>query len=97
MKTELTFAKINNEYELCEINNPECKQIIEKEFLKNRISYFIRWNKAGIFAIGKAKNQCTFCVNDNSLAQAEEIVRGISDEYGYSVKFLMKRSSNHYL
>jgi len=97
MKTELTFAKINNEYELCEINDPECKTIIEKEFLKNRISYFIRWNKAGLFSIGRNKTHCVFCVNDNSLAQAEEIVRDISDQFGYSVKFLMKRATNRYL
>lgn len=96
MKTELALPKISNEYELCEINDLECKNIIEKEFLKNRISYFIRWTKAGLFSVGR-KNHCVFCVNDNSLAQAEEIVRDISDQFGYNVKFLMKRSNNRYL
>ena len=85
-----TTVPVNNEIELCEVNDPECKQLIERQFLKNRISYFIRWPNSSIFR--NKRNTCIFCVNDISRDLAEDVVRGICDEYGFHVKFLMKRT-----
>lgn len=95
MQPLYTTLKVNNEIELCEISDMECKQLIERELLKDRISYYIRWPKPSLFS--RKKNVCIICVNDNAKESAENVVRSICDEKGYAVKFLMKRSPNQYL
>lgn len=90
-----TTVKVNNEIELCEISNPECKHLIEKALLQERISYYIRWLKPSIFR--RNKYSCIICINDNSKEAAEAVVRSVCDEKGYPVKFLMRRSQNQYL
>lgn len=95
MQPLYTNLKVNNEIELCEISNPECKQMVEKALLQNRISYFIHWNKTSIFS--RKRNTCVICVNDMSKDEAEEIIRKICEEGGYSVKFIMKKTQNDYL
>lgn len=89
-----TALKVNNEIELCEVNNPECKRLIERALLNSRISYYMRWPKTSIFS--RKKGTCIICVNDNVREAAEEIVRNICDEGGYHVKFIMKRSSSQW-
>ena len=95
MQPLYTAVKVNNEIELCEVTNPECKKEIERQLLKNRISYYIRWPKASLFS--RKKDSCIICINDNSRDAAEEVVRAICEENGYAVKFLMKHSMNRYL
>ncbi len=90
-----TSVKVNNEIELCEVTDPDCKQLIEKALLSQRISYYIRWPKSSLFR--RSKYACTICVNDNSKEIAENVVRSICDEKGYPVKFIMRRSQNQYL
>ncbi|MCI9651284.1 MAG: hypothetical protein HFH98_05350 [Lachnospiraceae bacterium] len=90
-----TSVKVNNEIELCEIADLECKQLIEKALLGHRISYYIRWPKSSLFH--RSKNTCIICVNENSKDTAEDVVRSICAEKGYAVKFLMRRSQNQYL
>lgn len=95
MQPLYTTLKVNNEIELCEVSDPDCKQLIERALLKNRISYYIRWPKASLFS--RKKDACIICINDNVKDAAEEIIRGICDESGYNVRFILKRSSNNYL
>ncbi len=95
MQPLYTTLKVNNEIELCEVFDPDCKQLIERALLKNRISYYIRWPKSSFF--NRKKDSCIICINDNVRDTAEEIVRGICDESGYNVRFILKRSSNTYL
>lgn len=90
-----TPAMVNNEIEFCEISNLECKQLIERALLQERISYYIRWIKPSIFR--RSKRTCIICINDTARETAEAVVRSICDEKGYQVKFLMKRSQNQYL
>ena len=90
-----TSVKVNNEIELCEVADLECKQLIEKALLRQRISYYIRWPKSSIFHL--SKNTCIMCVNESSKEIAEEMVRSICEEKGYSVRFLMRKSPNQYL
>lgn len=94
MQTLYTSLKVNNEIELCEIDNGECKKVIEKALLENRISYFIRWPKKRLFG---RKNVCIICVNDNARDDAAEIVQTVSDELGCYVRFLFKKAKNDYL
>ena len=90
-----TSVKVNNEIELCEVTEPECKQLIEKALLSERISYFIRWARPSFFQ--KNKTSCIICINDNSKDIAENVVRSVCDEKGYHVKFLMRKSQNQFL
>lgn len=90
-----TSVKVNNEIELCEVSDPECKHLIEKALLAERISYYIRWAKPSFF--NRRKQTCIICVNDNSKEAAENVVRSICDEKGYPIKFLMKKTQNEYL
>lgn len=90
-----TSVKVNNEIELCEISDMECKLLIERALLRERISYYIRWPKHSIFR--RNKKTCIICVNDNSKETAENVVRAVCDEKGYPVKFLMRRTQNEYL
>lgn len=96
MQPLYTTLKVNNEIELCEVSDPDCKQLIERALLKNRISYYIRWPKASFFS--RKKDACILCHNEQcSRMLRQEIVRGICDESGYNVRFILKRSSNNYL
>ena len=95
MQPLYTSVKVNNEIELCEVTNPECKKEIERELLKNRISYYIRWPKPSLFS--RQKESCIICINDNSREAAEEVVRMVCAENGFAVKFLLKQSANRYL
>ena len=94
-QTLYTALKVNNEIELCEISDLDCKQLIERRLLAARISYFIRWMRPSLFH--RRKNVCIICVNENVKDIAEDIVRAICDEKGYSVRFLMRSSVNQYL
>lgn len=95
MQPLYTALKVNNEIELCEVSDPECKCLIERALLKNRISYYIRWMKPSFFH--RKKDICIICVNDNVRDEAENLIRAICDESGYHVRFIMKRSQNSYL
>ncbi len=95
MQPLFTSVKVNNEIELCEVSDLDCKQLIERELLKNRISYYIRWPKSSIFST--KKDTCIICINDNVRDAAENIVRAVCDEAGYNVKFILKRSQSNYL
>ena len=70
-----TKVKVNNEIELCEISNPDCRHMIEKALLHQRISYYIRWPKPSLFR--RNKNTCIICVNDYSKETAENVVRSL--------------------
>ncbi len=95
MQPLYTAVKVHNEIELCEVSDLECKRMIERALLQNRISYYIRWPKTNIFH--RNKDLCIICVNDNARDEAENVIRAICDESGYNVRFLMKKFQNNYL
>lgn len=95
MQPLYTSMKINNEIELCEVSDSNCKKQIERQLLKNRISYYIRWPKTSFFS--HKKDSCIICINDNAREEAESVVRTVCDETGYSVRFILKKSQNSYL
>ena len=94
MQPLYTALKVNNEIELCEIFDSECKKIIEQAFLKKHISFFIRWPKPTLF--NRKKNSCIICVNNNARDEAENIVRSICDDAGYHVRFIIKKTQHNY-
>jgi hypothetical protein len=94
MHSIYTDLKVNNEIELCEIEDGDHRKAIEKELLKNRISYFLRGPKRSIFS---RKNTCILCVHDDVKESALEIVQAICDELGYAVRFMYKKTKNDFL
>lgn len=94
MHSIYTNLKVNNEIELCEIEDGDYRKAIEKELLKNRISYFLRWPKKSIFS---RKNTCIICVHDDVKETASQIVQGICDDLGYTVRFMYRKAQNDFL
>ena len=86
MQPLYTTLKVNNEIELCEVSDPDCKQLIERALLKNRISYYIRWPKSSFF--NRKKDSCIICINDNVRDTAEEIV-------AHSAKYHLSKSERN--
>lgn len=95
MQTIYTQLKVNNEIEVCEITDMEIKQQIERELLKNRISYFIRWQRPSLF--GRRKTTCIFCVNENVKDKVEEIISGMDNFDEAKVKLVCRKSNNAFL
>jgi hypothetical protein len=64
---------------LIKTDNREVKEKIEKAFLKNRISYYIRWEKPGLLGriFGGGKESCRICINESDKEAAREILEGI--------------------
>lgn len=89
-----TSLKVNNEIELCEVSDMDCKQQIERTLLKNRISYFVKWNKGNLFR--RKSETCIFCVNDNDKDLAESCIRALGKEVEKNVEFLMNKTYNDF-
>lgn len=94
MQPEYTKLRVNNEIELCETMDMELKQEIERILLRNRISYYIKWYRQGLFK--RNKNACVICVNDSVRDEAEQLIRSLSKDIEDKVRFLMKRSEESY-
>lgn len=78
--------KVNNEIELCEVTDMNCKHLIERELLKNRISYFVKWHKARI--LRRKPEACVFCINDNDRELAETSIRALGKDVESKITFL---------
>lgn len=68
----------DNEVDFCRVTGDENRERLENLFLKNRISYFIRWEEKSflgkIFASRKP-NVVIFRINSRDVALANEVVQ----------------------
>ncbi len=94
MQTEYTKLKVYNEIELCETWDMDVKQQIERILLRNRISYYIKWYKEGLFK--RNHNVCIFCVNDSSRDDAEQLIRSLDKDIDSKVRFLMRKQEERF-
>ena len=53
MESKFSRVKVNNEMELCRVSDMKVKEAVERALLGARISYFIKWEKGGIFSGNK--------------------------------------------
>lgn len=90
--TIYTTLKVNNEIELCEVSDMNCKQAVERVLLKNRISYFVKWRSNGLFR--RKSESCIFCINENDKDLAEQSIRALGKEVEGKVEFLMNKTYN---
>ncbi len=91
-------AYYHNEIELVRVNSTELKNKIERAFLRNRISYFIRWDKVSFWQtiFGKKNNeQCKICINGWDKELAMEILKNFEKDKDYVVMAYEKE--NKYL
>ena len=90
-------AYYHNEIELIKVNNTDLKNKIEKAFLRNRISYFIRWDKVTFLQrlTGKKNSeQCKICINDWDKELAMEILKDFEADIAKQGEMLFKRTES---
>lgn len=90
METAYQKVKVNNELEWCQVTDFETKERIEKMLLKNRVSYFVKWEKPRFFSNDKF-GTCIFCVNQLQKEIADEALHDLEDEIQDKIKFVNRR------
>lgn len=90
MESKFSKVKVNNEIELCKVNDKSIKTAIERALLGERISYFIKWEKPGFFS-GDKKDICIFCVNEWQAEAAEAAIAALGDEAESKIKYIRKK------
>ena len=50
MENEYSKVKVNNEIDFCSVTDTDVKTVIEKAFMKARVSYFLRWEKPSLLS-----------------------------------------------
>ena len=87
----------HNEIELVRVDSAELKNKIEKAFLRNRISYFIRWDKVSVWQrlLGKRNTeQCKICINEWDKEVALEILKEYDSSIASQGELLLKRTES---
>ncbi len=82
--SELTSVKVNNEVPFCKIYNLKQKEAVEKILLKNRVSYFVKWQQQGLFkrmfdSESKEKMIYIICIHDTAIEMCKELLADMSD------------------
>ena len=95
MENEYSKVKVNNEMDFCSVTDQNVKTILEKAFMKARVSYFLRWDKPGFFAkVFKGESQSiVFCINSAQIETAEEVIKELADVES-AVKMIRTKSNN---
>lgn len=96
LDNELSRVKVNNELDYCSVVSKEKKVMLEKAFMKARVSYFLRWEKPGFFAkiFTGAKTRVVFCINQAQTEIAEEVINSLGDEIASEIKFIRTKANN---
>ena len=95
MDTIYSSLKVNNEFELCNVYSEEAKNLLEQALLKARISYYMQYPRRRLF--DRHKFNCIFCVNENNLSEAEEIVFELFGENDPVIKMISQKNPVDYL
>lgn len=90
METAYQKVKVNNELEWCQVTDLMTKERIEKALLKNRVSYFVKWEKPRFFSNDKF-GTCIFCVNQLQKEIADEALHQLEEELQGKIKFINRR------
>ncbi|MBQ3163095.1 MAG: hypothetical protein IJC02_00910 [Lachnospiraceae bacterium] len=95
VENEYSKVKVNNEMDFCSVTDQNVKTILEKAFMKARVSYFLRWDKPGFFAkVFKGESQSiVFCINSAQIETAEEVIKELADVES-AVKMIRTKSNN---
>jgi len=72
----------NNESDFCRVSGTAAKEKLEKIFLENRISYFVKWDDRPFLSklfsgSGREKNVFIIRINNGDIAKAAQLVKGL--------------------
>ena len=95
VESKYTRVRVNNEIELCDIYEREVKDKIEKAFVKNGVSFFIKWKRERN-AQGEA-GKYIICVNQLQKQRAEAAIHGILEDANDNVTFVDKKAEEGWL
>lgn len=90
METVYQKLKVHNELEWCQVTDLETKEKIEKLLLKNRVSYYVKWEKPRLFS-GDKFGACVFCVNQLQKEAAEDAIQPFLEEDKSKIKFINRK------
>ena len=90
METAYQKVKVHNELEWCQVTDMTTKERIEKLLLKNRVSYYVKWEKPGLFSRDKF-GTCVFCVNQLQKEAAEAAIEPLLEEGKENIKFINRK------
>lgn len=90
METAYQKVKVHNELEWCQVSDLATKERIEKMLLKNRVSYFVKWEKPKLFSNDKF-GTCVFCVNQLQKDIADEAIHELEEEVKGKIKFINRK------
>lgn len=90
METAYQKVKVHNELEWCQVNDIATKEKIEKVLLKNRVSYFVKWEKPKLFS-GEKFGTCIFCVNQLQKETADEAIQDLAEEVKSKIRFINRK------
>lgn len=95
MENEYSKVKVNNEMDFCSVTDLDVKKTLEKEFMRARVSYFLRWEKPGFWSrlFGGRKDSVVFCINSAQLETADAVLRELGEIEG-DVRMLRTKSNN---
>ena len=82
--TELSRVRVNNEVAFCKVYNLKMKEEVEKRLLKNRISYYVKWQEQKFFKRmfdSETKEKIIFiiCIHDTAIEQEKELLADMQD------------------
>ena len=90
METAYQKVKVHNELEWCQVTDPDTKEKIEKVLLKNRVSYFVKWEKPKLFS-GEKFGTCIFCVNQLQKEIADDAIHSLEEDVKGKIKFVNRK------
>lgn len=88
----------HNEIELLRIADPAVRAKIEKIFLQNRISYYLRFDQPGL--LGRLFGQtgsdtCIICINDWDKEKAMTLLENNQEQIGGNCDFILKKTQSN--
>ena len=72
----------NNEMDFCRVRGEEAKRALERVFLGNRVSYFIRFESRSVLSrlfMGRKPESYVIRINVRDFARAAELVEGMEN------------------
>lgn len=95
VENEYSKVRVNNEMDFCSVTDIEVKAVLEKAFMKARVSYFLRWENPSFFSkvFKNAKTSIVFCINSAQMETAEAVMKELKELEG-DVKMIRAKSNN---
>ncbi len=85
IESKYTHVRVNNEIELCEISEREVKEKIEKAFVRNGVSFFIKWKRER--SGHRDNSKYIIFVNQHQRQKAEAVIHAVLEDANDNVIF----------